>query len=80
MTRRDLTEDLGCTFTGKDIVSVDVTMETKVSDAYATSAMVRIEEWQRVISAGDGAATALNILTKEKGEHFHDFDTPADVE
>jgi hypothetical protein len=30
--------------------------------------------------AGDGAAAALNILTKEKGEHFHDFDVPADAE
>jgi thioredoxin reductase (NADPH) len=41
--------------------------------------MVRAEEWQAVISAGDGAAAALNILTKEEGEHFHDFDTPDDA-
>jgi len=41
--------------------------------------MVRVEEWQAVISADDGAA-ALDILSKEKGEHFHDFDTPADAE
>jgi hypothetical protein len=39
--------------------------------------MVRAEEWQAVISAGDGAAAALNVLTRERGEHFHDFDTPA---
>lgn len=55
-------------------------METTVENAYATGAMVRAEEWQAVISAGDGAAAALNILTKEKGEHFHDFDVPADAE
>jgi thioredoxin reductase len=55
-------------------------METSHEDVYATGAMVRAEEWQAVISAGDGAAAALNILTKEKGEHFHDFDTPADAE
>lgn len=42
-------------------------METSVADAYATGAMMRAEEWQAVISAGDGAAAALNILTKEKG-------------
>ena len=77
---RSLAESLGCTFTDKDVVDVDVTMETSVEDAYATGAMVRAEEWQAVISAGDGAAAALNILTKEKGEHFHDFDTPADAE
>ena len=77
---RSLAESLGCGFTDEDVVDVDVTMETSVEDAYATGAMVRAEEWQAVISAGDGAAAALNILTKEKGEHFHDFDTPADAE
>ncbi|MFB6119653.1 MAG: NAD(P)/FAD-dependent oxidoreductase [Halobacteriaceae archaeon] len=78
--KRDLAEALGCAFTDEDVVDVDVTMETSVADAYATGAMVRAEEWQAIISAGDGAAAALNILSKEKGEHFHDFDTPADAE
>ncbi len=73
---RSLAEALGCDFTDEDTVEVDVTMETSVADAYATGAMVRAEEWQAVISAGDGAAAALNVLTKERGEHFHDFDTP----
>ena len=73
---RDLAEALGCAFDG-DVVDVEVTMETSVPDAYATGAMGRPEEWQAVISAGDGAAAALNILSKEKGEHFHDFDVPA---
>ena len=72
---RDLAEALGCGFDG-DVVDVDVQMETSVADAYATGAMVRAEEWQAVISAGDGAAAALNILSKEEGDHFHDFDTP----
>ena len=76
---RDLAESLGCAFDG-DIVDVGVTMETSVEDAYATGAMVRAEEWQAIISAGDGAAAALNILSKEKGENFHDFDVPADAE
>jgi thioredoxin reductase len=76
---RDLAESLGCAF-DDDIVDVGVTMETSVENAYATGAMVRVEEWQAVISAGDGAAAALNILSKEKGEHFHDFDVPADAD
>ncbi|WP_247728407.1 NAD(P)/FAD-dependent oxidoreductase [Halovivax limisalsi] len=76
---RDLAETLGCAFDG-DVVDVDVTKETSVENAYATGAMVRAEEWQAVISAGDGAAAALNILTKERGEHFHDFDVPSDAE
>lgn len=77
---RDLAEDLGCAVTDEDVVAVDVTMETSVDDVYATGAMVRAEEWQAIISAGDGAAAALNILTKERGEHFHDFDTPEDAD
>ena len=77
---REIADDLGCTFTDEDVVDVDVTMETSVDNAYATGAMVRAEEWQAVISAGDGASAALNILSKEKGEHYHDFDVPADAE
>jgi thioredoxin reductase len=76
---RDLAESLGCAFDG-DVVDVDVTMETSVDDAYATGAMVREEEWQAIISAGDGAAAALNVLTTEKGEHVHDFDVPGDAD
>ena len=76
---RGLADSLGVDFDG-DIVDVDVTMETSHEDVYATGAMVRAEEWQAIISAGDGAAAALNVLSKEKGEHFHDFDTPADAE
>ncbi|WP_411966680.1 FAD-dependent oxidoreductase [Haloferax sp. YSSS75] len=78
-TKRGLAENLGCAFTDEDVVDVDVTMETSVENVYATGAMVRTEEWQAIISAGDGAAAALNILSKEKGEHFHDFDTPEDA-
>lgn len=78
--KRDLAENLDCAFTDEGTVDVSISMETSVEDAYATGAMVRAEEWQAVISAGDGAAAALNILTKEKGEHFHDFDTPADAD
>ena len=75
---RDLAEDLGCAF-DDDVVDVGVDMETSVENAYATGGMVRAQEWQAVISAGDGAAAALNILSKEKGEHYHDFDVPADA-
>ena len=77
---RSLAEELGASFTDEDIVDVDVDMETSVQDVYATGAMVRAEEWQAIIAAGDGAAAALNILSKEKGEHFHDFDVPEDAE
>jgi thioredoxin reductase len=77
-TDRSLAEGLGCAFDG-DVVDVDVDMATSVDGAYATGAMVRDQEWQAVISAGDGAAAALDILSEVKGEHFHDFDTPDDA-
>ncbi|KAB1188266.1 FAD-binding protein [Haloferax sp. MBLA0077] len=77
--KRTLAEEVGCAFTDDGVVEVDVTMETSIENLYATGAMVRAEEWQAIISAGDGAAAALNILTKEEGEHFHDFDTPEDA-
>jgi thioredoxin reductase len=70
---RTLADALGCTFEG-DVVDVDVRMETSVDDAFASGAMVREAEWQAMLSAG--AAAALNLLSKTKGEHFHDFDTP----
>ena len=76
---RDLAEHLGCDFTDDDVVDADLSMETSVENAYATGAMVRNQEWEAVISAGDGGAAALDILSKEKGEHFHDFDTPEDA-
>ncbi|WP_324758708.1 NAD(P)/FAD-dependent oxidoreductase [Haloarcula montana] len=76
---RSLAESLGCAFDG-DLVDVDVSMATSVENAYATGAMVRDQEWQAIISAGDGGAAALDILSNEEGEHFHDFDVPEDAE
>ncbi|WP_436346578.1 FAD-dependent oxidoreductase [Natronorubrum sp. FCH18a] len=76
---RDLAAELGCELTDADVVDVGVDMETSVPGAYATGAMVRPEEWQAAIAVGDGAAAALNILSAVRGEHYHDFDVPADA-
>ncbi|MFD1587570.1 FAD-dependent oxidoreductase [Halorientalis brevis] len=79
-TDLDLAEQLGCDIAANETIDVDLSMETSVPGTYATGAMVRDQEWQAIISAGDGGAAALDILSTEKGEHFHDFDTPADAE
>jgi thioredoxin reductase len=76
---RSMAEDLEAEFDDDGTVDVDLDTETSIDDLYATGAMVRDEEWQAVIAAGDGASAALDILSKEKGEHFHDFDVPDDV-
>ena len=77
---RELAEKMGCAFDDDDTVDVDLSMRTNIENVYATGAMVRAEEWQATISAGDGAAAALNILSDVKGEHYHDFDVPADAD
>ena len=74
---RSMAEALGCAMTDEDTVEVDLSMATSVDGVYATGAMVRAQEWQAVIAAGDGATAALDILSQEEGEHFHDFDVPA---
>ncbi|ELY54137.1 FAD-dependent pyridine nucleotide-disulfide oxidoreductase [Natronococcus amylolyticus DSM 10524] len=76
---RSIAEEIGCEFDDDDTVDVNLSMETSVENCYATGAMVRAEEWQAIIAAGDGGAAALDILSAEKGEHYHDFDTPGDV-
>ncbi|WP_135829318.1 NAD(P)/FAD-dependent oxidoreductase [Halorussus halobius] len=78
-TDTELLDGLGVEFTDDDLVDVDLSMETSVDGAYATGAMVRDQEWQAVISAGDGGAAALDILSNEKGEQYHDFDVPDDA-
>ncbi|ELZ16351.1 FAD-dependent oxidoreductase [Natrinema thermotolerans] len=77
---RDVAEDLGVDFAEDGTVDVGVEMETSLEGVYATGAMVRAEEWQAAIAVGDGAAAGLNILSAVKGEHYHDFDVPADAE
>jgi Thioredoxin reductase len=74
---RSIAEALGCATTDEEVVEVSLSMETSIEGVYATGAMVRAQEWQAVIAAGDGATAALDILSKEEGDHFHDFDVPA---
>jgi thioredoxin reductase len=75
-TDTSLPEELGCETTDGGLVDVDLNMRTSVENAYAVGSMIRDQKWEAVISAGDGGAAALQILSTEAGEPVHDFDTP----
>ena len=75
-TDTELPQSLGCETTEDDLVDVDLNMRTSVENAFAVGSMIRDQKWEAVISAGDGAAAALQILSDEAGEPVHDFDTP----
>ncbi|MFB6284267.1 MAG: FAD-dependent oxidoreductase [Halobacteria archaeon] len=72
---RDLAQDLGLEFDG-DAVDADKTGSTSKDGVYAGGWTTRPDKIQAAISVGDGAAIALEILSEEKGESFHDFDVP----
>ena len=54
--------------------SVDRNGRTNVDGCYAIGWASRKDKIQAIISAGDGAAAAIDILSRQKGEPFHDFD------
>lgn len=58
----------------KSVVAADPFGRTAVAGLYALGWGVRGKKIQAIISAGDGAAVALDILSAEKGEELHDFD------
>jgi thioredoxin reductase len=70
----DLAADLGCDHGHLDTVTVDADCETTVENAYAVGEAVRMPKIQVAISVGHGAAAAIDILSKEQNEPFHDYD------
>ncbi|WP_128478683.1 NAD(P)/FAD-dependent oxidoreductase [Halorussus pelagicus] len=75
-TDTELAEQLGCETTEGGLIDVDLNMRTSVENAYAVGSMIRDQKWEAVISAGDGGAAALQIMSEEAGEPVHDFDVP----
>ncbi|WP_224270950.1 NAD(P)/FAD-dependent oxidoreductase [Haloprofundus salinisoli] len=75
-TATELPEQLGCEITEEGLVDVDLNMRTSIENAFAVGSMIRDQKWEAIISAGDGGAAALQILSNEAGEPVHDFDTP----
>lgn len=59
-------------------VETDREGRTSVPGLYCVGWATHPRRTQAIISAGQGAAAALSILSVEKGRDFHDFDTPDD--
>ena len=69
-----LARALGCA--GGTSIEVDAQGLTSVPGVYAVGRMVRPGRSQAIISAGDGAKAALDILARESGRDVQDWDSP----
>lgn len=71
----ELTRSLGVDEADGGIV-VDRRGRSSIDGVYVVGRSVRPERSQAIISAGDGAAAALDILSREAGKDVHDWDSP----
>jgi thioredoxin reductase (NADPH) len=70
-----LAQQLNVRFEGPAAVT-DRNGQTSVPNVYAVGRLARPGRSQAIISAGDGAVVALDILSKEKGQDVVDWDSP----
>jgi thioredoxin reductase len=70
-----LAKQLGLVFDEHDGIATDKNARTPIG-VYVVGRSARPGRSQAVISAGDGAAAAIDILSREKGESFVDWDEP----
>lgn len=70
-----LAQQLGVRFDGPAAVT-DRNGQTSLPGVYAVGRLARPARSQAIISAGDGAVVALDILSKEKGKDVVDWDSP----
>jgi thioredoxin reductase len=69
-------KQLGLEFDEKSGIATDRNAKTKLDGIYVVGRSARPGRSQAIISAGDGAAAAIDILSREKGENFVDWDEP----
>ena len=74
-----LAEALGVGKGDEGLVS-DRNGRTGVEGLYVIGWSTRLKKIQAIISAGDGACAALDILSAEAGEDLHDFDLVPDAD
>jgi alkyl hydroperoxide reductase subunit AhpF len=71
-TKLDLVKSLGLPARA---IEADRNGRTSVEGVYVVGWATRPDKIQAIISAGDGASAALDILSKEAGKDIHDFDS-----
>lgn len=71
-----LAEQLGLPFDENTGLAVDSNGKTALPGVYAIGRLTRPKRSQAIISAGDGAAAALDILSTVKGAPVQDWDSP----
>ncbi len=72
---QQLADQLGVERSERGVV-VDGEGRTSLDRVYAAGRLVRPERSQAIISAGDGARAAIDILSREAGKDVHDWDSP----
>ena len=71
-----LAKQLGLVFDEKTGIATDRNAKTSLDGVYVVGRSARPGRSQAIISAGDGAAAAIDILSRVKGENFVDWDEP----
>jgi thioredoxin reductase len=71
-----LASQLGLDFHAETGIATDRNAKTKLDTVYVVGRSARPGRSQAVISAGDGAAAAIDIISRERGESFLDWDEP----
>ena len=68
--------ELGLAFDEAKGITVDRNAHSSVDRVYVVGRSARPGRSQAIISAGDGAAAAIDILSREKGHDILDWDEP----
>ena len=71
-----LAKQLGLTFDEHNGIPTDRNARSSLDGVYIVGRSARPGRSQAIISAGDGAAAAIDILSRVKGENFVDWDEP----
>jgi thioredoxin reductase (NADPH) len=75
-----LAKQLGLDFDEARGIAADRNGKTALDRVYVVGRSARPGRSQAIISAGDGAAVAVDILSLERGEDFTDWDEPPKAE